>query len=333
MSPRKVLITGATGFLGQHLVKDLLAKGDQVSILARKTSDLSPFANQSLQVFHGDITDRLALLHTTEQQDVVFHLAGLIAYKRADRKAMEEINVKGTANVVDACITNKVSQLLHLSSVVAIGASPTPNALNEDSEFNLSQFDLGYFETKRQAEQIIQKAVSENGLNAYMINPSTIYGPGDATKGSRKTQVKVALGKFPFYPPGGVNVVHVDDVIAAIHLCLEKGKPGRRYIVGGDNIRIKELFEIIAQTAGVPSPKYPIPRFALGALGFIGDQLRALGKETPLSSETAITASYFHWFDSERAKKELGYNPRPSSEAIQASVQWMLNSGLVAKQM
>ena len=329
MNPKTVLVTGATGFLGRHLVRSLIEKGFRVHILARKSSDLSSLPVDRIKVHYGDITDRLALLQACENKDIVYHLAGFIAYKRADRNMMEKINVEGTANVIDACITNKVEKLLHLSSVVTVGASFTPEPIDENFEFNLSRYNLGYFETKRKAEELIVKAWTENNLSAYMINPSTIYGAGDATKGSRKTQLKVAQGRFKFYPPGGVSVVYANDVIEAIHLCLEKGQPARRYIISGENLTLKSLFAMIAAAAKVPPPTIPLPRVILSSLGALGDLMRKFGKETSLSSETAVTASLYHWFDNSRAIKELGFNPTPARTAINESVSWMIENGLL----
>lgn len=325
----EVLVTGATGFLGKHLTKDLISKGHRVTILARKTSNLDEYRKLPINIHFGDITNRLDLLQASQNKDTVYHLAGYIAYKRSDRPMMNKINIDGTANVIDACVTNKVNKLLHLSSVVTIGANFKPKPIDEDFQFNLGKYNLGYFETKREAERLVVEAVEHNGLNAYMINPSTIYGPGDATKGSRKTQVKVAKGKFKLYPPGGVNVVYVNDVINAIDLCLANGQPGRRYIISGDNLYIKELFQIIAETAKVPPPNIPIPRIMLTSLGAFGDLIRKFGAETSLSSETAVTASLYHWFSNERAKKELGFQPTPAKTAIQESVSWMIENGLL----
>lgn len=326
---KNVLITGATGFLGRHLTRQLATTGYKVTILARQSSDLTDFKDLNINVFYGDITDRLSLLQATENKDCVYHLAGVIAYKKSQRSLMEKVNVDGTANVIDACITHKTPQLLHLSSVVTIGASFKPEPIDETFHFNLSKYNLGYFETKRQAEEMIVKAVQNDKLNAFIINPSTIYGAGDATKGSRKTQIKVAQGRFGFYPPGGVNVVYAKDVIKAIDLCLEKGQPGRRYIISGDNLTIKELFKIIAKAAGQPAPSKPIPRFVLSSLGLIGDLMKKMGKETSLSSETAVTSSLYHWFSNQRAKKELGFQPTPSEFAIKESVEWMKVKGLL----
>ncbi len=329
MRNNKVLVTGATGFLGRHLVHDLLQKGAEVSILARKTSNLKPFADKNIKVHYGDITDRLSLLKACEEQDCVYHLAGFIAYKKSDRPLMDKINIEGTANVLDACITHKTEKMLHLSSVVTIGASFKPEPINEEFKYNLGRYNLGYFETKRKAEQLVQKAVDNDGLQAFMINPSTIYGAGDGTKGSRKTQIKVAQGRFKLYPPGGVNVVYAQDVIDSIHLCLENGKPGRRYIISGDNMTIKELFAHIAKVSGVPAPSIPIPRWLMRGMGSFGDLIRKFGAETSMSSETAVTASLYHWFDNTRAKSELGFQPTPARTAIEESISWMKEKGLL----
>ncbi len=329
MSHPKVLVTGATGFLGQHLLERLFKNDYQVSILARSDQGLDHLKKRGVRIYRGDITERLALLEATQNQDIVFHLAGLIAYKKTERALMEKVNVLGTGNVIDACVTNQVGQLLHLSSVVTIGASFKPQAINEEFNYNLGPYNLGYFETKRKAEQLIQQAVEHNKLNALMINPSTIYGAGDALKGSRKTQVKVAKGKFLFYPPGGVNVVSVHDVIDGIFLALKKGVPGRRYIISGDNLTIHDLFKIIAETAGKKTPPFYLPQSVLKIMGFLGDQLKPLGLETSLSSETAVTSTLYHWFSSERAQKELGFKPSSSKEAIRESVQWMIANKLL----
>jgi len=328
---KKVLVTGATGFLGRHLTKDLIRKDFDVTILARPTSDLSPFQGLPYKVFHGDISNRLSLLQACEDKEIVYHLAGYIAYRASERTLMEKINVGGTANLIDACITHKVKQVLHLSSVVTIGANTHTEPLSEDFEYNLGRYNLGYFETKRKAEDLVIRAYHENQLPTFLINPSTIYGAGDATKDSRKTQRKVAMGQFQFYPPGGVNVVHVDDVIKAIHLVLKNGKPARRYIISGENLLIRDLFFKIADISGVPRPSVPLPRFLLKGLGWTGDLLRALGKDTTLSSETAVTASLFHWFSNLRAQEELGFKPRPDDQAIEESIRWMKENGYLIK--
>ncbi len=314
----KVLVTGANGFLGALLTKRLLEEGHSVTALVRKNSDLSELENVKPSYQFGDVTDANSLAESFKGNEVIFHLAGYIAYKKSERNLMDRVNVEGTRNVVEACEKLNIPKLLHLSSVVAIGSSFKPEVLNEDSAYTIQNLNLGYFETKRLAEEIVVKAAKANRIRAICVNPSTIYGTGDAKKGSRKNQVKVARGKLGFYTSGGVNVVAAEDVLDGILLAVEKGRNAERYILSSENMTIQTLFQKIALAAGVAPPKVRMPDTVLHALGLIGDTFN-LG----VSSENAYTATMFHWFDCQKAKTELGYNPQPADRAIENSVRWM----------
>lgn len=326
----KVLVTGATGFLGGWLVRRLLAEGLDVRILQRSRSRSEELDGLGLDVATGDITDLASVRSACKGIDSVFHLAGLIAYSRAQRGAMERVNVGGTENVIQACETNNVRRLLHLSSVVAVGASfDGRQPLTETSEYNVGHLNLGYFETKRKAELLVRDAAREKRIDAVMINPSTIYGPGDAKKGSRGIQLKVARGKFPFYPPGGVNVVAVEDVIDCILAAWRNASSGERYIVSGENLLLRELFELIAKETGAKPPSVRLPRSAIFAFGKVGDALEMIGKKSPLNTENAWTSVLYHWFDSSKAQRELGLKPRTAAYAIAQSVGWIKEHGLL----
>lgn len=328
----KVLVTGANGFLGSWLVKDLLQQGHQVKALVRKKSRLDDLQSLPCEFVYGDVTDLESLYKAFENVEAVFHLAGLIAYKKADRAKMESVNVNGTQNVIEACIHCHVPRLIHISSVVAVGAGfSKTQILSENSTYNVSHLNLGYFETKRKAELLVLEAVQKRNLDAVILNPSTIYGPGDSKKGSRKTQLSVAKGTFPFYTNGGVSVVHVQDVVTAILAAWKIGQKGERYILSGENLLIKDLFHLIAEEAQVTAPRFLLPNFVLQILGIWGDLISVLGFKSSLSRENAWTATLFHWFDSSKAKKDLGFNPRPAQEAIKESVQWSIKNGLLKK--
>lgn len=320
----KCVVTGANGFLGSWLCKRLIEDGHTVTALVRPNSDLAELKDLKINYTHGDVTDIQSMRSAFQNQEAVFHLAGVVAYKKADRPLMDKVNVKGTKNVVAVCEELQPKRLLHLSSVVAVGASFEPNVLNETSTYDIHDLNLGYFETKRQAEEIVMHAVRSKKINAVCVNPATIYGPADAKKGSRKTQVKVAQGRFPFYTSGGVNVVSVLDVVDGILQAYHKGTNGERYILSSENLSIKKLFEIIADCAGVKAPKIHLPNFVLHSLGWVGDTF-GLG----ISQENAYTASMYHWFDSSKAKKELDFSPSPSFKAIESSVRWMKDNGLL----
>jgi dihydroflavonol-4-reductase len=326
----KVLVTGANGFLGALLTRRLLAEGHQVKALVRKSSDLSELENVKPQYVYGDVTNPQSLLENFRDQEVIFHLAGYIAYKKSERPLMDKVNVEGTRNVVEACVALKTPKLLHVSSVAAIGSSFTPQVLNEDSAFTIHDLNLGYFETKKQAEEIVVTAAKENRIHAVCVNPSTIYGFGDARKGSRSNQIKVAREKLGFYTSGGVNVVGADDVLDGILLALNKGKNSERYILSSENMTIKVLFEKIAKAAGVNPPHVKMPNWVVHGLGILGDTASSMGLKIGLGRERAHTATMFHWFDCQKAKKELGYNPRSADIAIENSVRWMRDNGYLS---
>lgn len=328
---KKVLVTGASGFLGSWLCKRLLEEGHQVSALVRKGSDLSELDGVKVNSIYGDVTNLQSLLDGLRGHETVFHLAGLIAYKASQRAAMEQVNVSGTRNVLQACQTNGIQDLVYASSVVAVGAGfSKTEILNEESPYNVGHLNLGYFETKHQAEQLVIQATKNKQVYAKIFNPSTIYGPGDAKKGSRKSQLKVAQGKMPFFTSGGVNVVAIEDILEGILAVWNKGLVGRRYILCGENLTIKQLFQNIAAASGVSAPKHQIPNWLLHGLGKFGDIASAFGAQGGISSENAWTASLFHWFSNERAKQELGFQARPSYLAIEASVRWSKEHGLIS---
>lgn len=327
----KVLVTGANGFLGSWLTRELVNQGHDVYALVRPKSDISELKGVNCKYLHGDVTDVHSLLEAFKGMDTVFHLAGVIAYKKSDRAQMERVNVQGTQNVVEVCREHKVRKLVYLSSVVAVGAGYTPDqVMNENSEFNIHNLDLGYFETKHEAEKIVKKACDRGEIDAVMLNPSTIYGAGDAKKGSRKMQIKVAQGKLKFYTSGGVNVVAAEDVVQGIISAWKKGRTGERYILCGENMLIQDLFRMIADEAGVKPPHKLMPDSVLHIVGAIGDTMEKLGLKGPLSRENAYTATMYHWFECNKAKQELDFNPRPAREAIHNSVQWMKDNGLLS---
>jgi len=275
----------------------------------------------------GDVTDKNSLIKASKDVDHIFHLAGVVGYSKAMRPIMERVNIQGTQNVIEAQKINKLGRMMYFSSVVAIGSGFTPlDILTEESPYNIAHLKLGYFDTKYAAEQLIINAVKNNEIDATLVNPSTIYGPGDAKKASRKTQLKVSQGRFPFYPSGGVNIVAIDDVVKATYKCWTTAKSGERYILAGENILIKDLFNIIAEFSKVKSPSIYLPKPIIHLIGKVGDVLEAHGKKAPINSENAWTSSLYHWFDASKAKKELDFNPKSAREAIKSSVQWILEN-------
>ncbi|MGE4131635.1 MAG: NAD-dependent epimerase/dehydratase family protein [Bdellovibrionales bacterium] len=320
------LVTGASGFVGSWLVRRLVEQGVEVHVLHRANSNLEDLEGIQFVSKIGDVTDFDSVRRAVAGVDTVYHLAGVIGYTPTMRSLMEAVNVGGTSNVIEA-IAGSNKKLVYMSSVVAVGASFDGTPLNEESPYNVSHLNLGYFETKHAAEKLVVSATHAGRLQSVILNPATIYGPGDAKKGSRKTQIKVANGKFPFYTSGGVSIVSVHDVVDTLIRARDKGRNGERYILAGENIRIRDLFKRIADIAGVPAPKIYLPNMVVHALGKWGDALESIGRKGPISSENAWTSVLYHWFDHSKAKKELGFEPRPAEDALVESVRWMKENG------
>lgn len=322
----RVLVTGATGFVGGWVVHALLKEGHEVRILARDSQDAREL--KDCELFVGDITDQKKVDEACRNIDSVFHLAGVIAYANSKRQLMEQVNVGGTENIIQACRSQNVRRLLHFSSVVAVGASlDGQSILNEESTYNLSNLNLGYFETKRKAEQLVREACFRKEIDAVCVNPSTIYGPGDSKKASRGMQAKVARGQLPFYTSGGVNVVAIEDVLHCVLQAWRKGISGERYIVAGENLSIHKLFSTIAEIAGVKAPQIQIPNFIIKTLGRIGDIQEARGKKAFLTYENALVSTMFHWFDSAKAQREFQFAPKPAAYALRQSLEWSRANG------
>ena len=225
--------------------------------------------------------------------------------------------MEGTRNLIESAKKGgHLERFVHFSSVAAIGAGFTPEEiLNENSSYNISHLKLGYFDTKKEAEEIVKNS----GLDVVILNPSTIYGPRDSTKKSRSTQLKVARGKFLFYTPGGASIVHIDDVIKATLKAYEKGQKKERYILSGDNLTIKTLFYKIAKLSSVSPPPLYLPSPLIKLMGMLG----------VLNKEVAIISTLYHFFDHSKAKRDLDFHPQPSDKALHDSLEWSKKQGLL----
>lgn len=312
------LVTGASGFIGSWLVRKLIHEGHKVRVLCRETSVFDLIPDLDFEKAFGDITRPETISPALRNIDTVFHLAGHIGYKKSDNDIMEKVNVVGTQNIYTASLEHKIKNFIFLSSVTAIGASLTPfETLDENSKFNLSHLNFGYAESKRKGELIVLQ--SNDSMKCVALNPSTVYGPGDMLKSSRKNQLKALQGKLKFYPYGGVSIVGIHDVVDAIYKSVELGEHGERYILSGDNLFIKELMDKICHFGKSTPPKYQIPGFLLDLMGYIGDHFTN-GK--PIDSSTAKVIQLFHWYKNTKAINKLEFKPSPSDIVIKSSVEW-----------
>ena len=325
----KVAVTGASGFLGAWLIKALVKEGHEVAAVVRSTSDLSFLrevaGDSGWRPIVADVTRADEMASVFIGQEAVFHLAAAMGMRRSDAERLFQVNVEGTRNVVRACAEAGVKRLVHVSSVVAVGASEEPGmVLNEDSKNPFVSEKLKNFEAKRLAEEIVKDACSRGAVDAVIVNPSLVYGAGDARKEARSGSVQAARGKVKAYPIGGVSVVGVEDVVSGMIAAWKKGSKGERYILSGENMSLRDMLFMICDCAGVARPRRALPTGLLKFAGAIGEALKLNG---PLNRENMRVATLYHWYDHSKATRELGFNPGPARMAIEQSVQWMKGHG------
>jgi dihydroflavonol-4-reductase len=317
---RTVCVTGGTGFLGYHLVKLLGDVGARVRVFA-----LAPLSDHPIcrfahaEIIPGDVLDPPAVRAAVNGCSVVFHAAGIVAVWGPAVRRMWPVHVNGTRIVLDALGAG--ARLVHTSSVVAVGASRTGQVLDEDSPFNLAGVNLPYIQAKRAAEGLALGA----GRDVVVVSPGYLIGPEDYD-GSVMGKLcrRFWRGRAPLAPPGGLNLVDVRDVASGHLLAAERGRPDRRYILGGENLTYRDFMRQMADVAGMKPhwlPRIPRPAFWLAALINEG-RGRLRGKEPYPSLAHARLNRYYWFFASDRARRELGYEPRAVRASLADAYAW-----------
>jgi len=322
----RALITGGTGFLGANLAVYLRQQGWKVRILRRPTSSLEAVKDLDVEHAIGDVLDPDSLRPAMVRCDVVFHAAAISAYWRTPAEQILRVNVEGTRNVLTAARDLGVHRVVLTSSLAALGVPEPGTLLTEDHPYNLPPGCFLYGYSKAIAEAIARVFV-EQGLEVVIVNPSVILGPRDIHRISGSLILEMARRRVPALPPGGVNVVAVEDVARGHALALERGRPGERYILGGENLTYRELAERIAEVIGVPPPRWVIPPRGVKGLAALARIAQALGLPLPVGADQLWLSAHFIWCDGRKAEAELGYRPEvPVREAIRRAWEWYQGS-------
>ena len=321
---KKILITGANGFLGSAITKLALSKGYRVSVLVRKNSNLDNLMKfkSKINFFFGDLRDKDDLYEPVKESDIIFHVAA--DYRLWSRKPSEiyDTNVHGTENIALLALKLK-KKLVYTSSVAALGLDKDGG--NETTNVEFDQMIGDYKKSKYLAEKIIEKLVKKN-LKVIIVNPSTPIGPGDIKPTpTGKIILDVLKRKMPAYVNTGLNFVHVDDVAEGHFLALEKGKIGEKYILGGENLNFKDFLDMVSEIGNVPKVNIQINFKYLIPLAFLNEFLcKFFISRTPsLTIDSLKMSSKKMFFSSMKAKKKLGYRPRPAKNAIKDAINWM----------
>ncbi len=322
----KALVTGGTGFLGANLAEGLLKQGWTVRILRRKTSPLEAVKDLKVEHTVGDVTDFDSLLAAMKGMDVVFNVAAVSSYWRNTADLIYQVNVTGARHVFEAAAQAGVRRVVHTSSAAAVGFIKGRPATEADP-FNQPPKRFAYGHSKWLAEEIVRERVKA-GQDITLVNPAGIIGARDINWISGSILREAKRGHIPVLPQGGVNFVAVQDVVAGHIAAAEKGKAGERYILGGENLTNRQTVEMACEIVGVKPPRWMQPRWTILPAAWALDILTAIvGPKLPMSGEQMRFTAEYIYFDSSKARRELGLPHTPVRQAMQECYDWYVAHG------
>lgn len=321
---KKILITGANGFLGASITRLALKKKYKVSVLVRKTSNMDNLEDikSRIEVFYGDLRHRDDVSEPVKHADIIFHVAADYRLWSIKPGELYDTNVHGTENIALAALEYK-KKMIYTSSVATLGNSESEN----DEETNVKFDDMigDYKKSKYLAEKIVERLIKKN-LNAIIVNPSTPIGPGDTRPTpTGKIILDLLQNKMPAYVDTGLNFVHVDDVAEGHFLALKKGKIGEKYILGGENLSFKDFLDAVSNEGGVKKANIKLKTSLLYPLAYLNELFcnMLLNNNPRLTVDSLRMSEKKMFFSSQKAKNKLGYRPRPVKSAIKDAVNWM----------
>ena len=319
----KTLVTGASGFIGAAVARQLCRNGHHVRALVRPTSDRRNLAGLSVEPVTGDLTDRSSIAAAVRGSDALFHVAADYRLWVRDPAPMMASNVQGTRNLMLAAADAGVSRIVYTSSVATLGVAAGTSA---DETTPTAQTDMigPYKLSKYLAERDVLRLVAEEGLPAIIVNPSTPVGPGDIKPTPTGRMIVEAMaGRMPVYVNTGLNIVHVDDVAAGHLLAFEHGVVGERYILGGDNMTLCEILCQIAAASGRRPPIARIPVSAAFGVALVAEGWSRLADREPfVTLDSVRLARKTMFYSSEKAHRALGYAPRAARQALTDAIDW-----------
>ena len=324
----KVLVTGASGFVGGAVVRALVQAGTDVRVLSRRGSDRQNFSNLPVEEVHGDLRDPASLRNALTGCRQLYHVAAHYALWAKDPSIFYDVNVTGTRTLLEAARDVGTERIVYCSTIGAIGLPPGGGLGSENTPVSLDQMAGHYKRSKYLAEQEVLK-LAKAGLPVVIVNPSAPVGASDV-KPTPTGQVIVDFmkGRMPAYIETGMNIVDVDDVAAGHLLAMQKGRIGERYILGNKNLMLREVFEILSRLTGVKAPTIKFPRLAILPLAYLNQWIANLTGQPPrIPLEGVKMAKYKMHYDCGKAIRELGIPQTPPEVALEKAVRWFREHG------
>jgi dihydroflavonol-4-reductase len=332
MSTSKTLVTGATGFVGAAVARALIARGENVVLLARKNSPRGNVEGLDAEIVIGDLLDAETLAPAMRGVEKLYHVAADYRLWAPDPQEIIEANRVGVANICRAALNAGVSRMVYTSSVATLKLNLEGRPVDENSPATPETAIGAYKKSKTIAERLVEKMIAEQGLPAVIVNPSTPIGPRDIKPTpTGRVIVEAANGKMPGYIDTGLNLVHVDDVAAGHIAAMERGQIGQRYILGGQDVPLGQMLADIAALVGRKPPLLKMPRLPLFPLAYAAEAVAMVTKKEPFVTADALRmAKYRMYFTSAKAQAELGFSARPYREALADAVSWFRAKGMIA---
>ena len=327
----RALLTGGTGFVGAAVARALLRQGWEVRALTRAGADPRNLRALQLEVVQGDLNDAGSLERAARGCAAVLHVAADYRLGARNPQELYQTNVEGTRNLLNAARAARAERIVYTSSVATIGIPADGTPGNELTAVTLADMVGHYKRSKFLAEQVARDA-ARGGTPVVIVNPSTPVGPGDVKPTPTGQMVRDAAGgRMPAYVDTGLNIVHVDDVATGHLLALEHGRVGEAYILGGEDMTLREILADIARLVGRRPPRIRLPARALVPVALLAESwARVTGGTTRITLEGVRLSHKRMFFSSAKAARELGYRWRPPTQAFADAVQWLREQGLLA---
>ncbi len=323
----KIFVTGATGYIGNHLAKRLAAEGHIIHALCRKTSSKTVLDHPGILQFEGDITDPVSIEKAMEGCQQVYHLAAFARVWAKDSSIYQRLNVQATQHVLDAARKLGIQKIVFTSTAGVLGPSFQKPVEESDERIGLAMNE--YEDTKTQAETLCKQYAANYGMHIVIVNPPRVYGPGVESESNAVTKlVKLYLaGKWKILPGDGKRTgsyVYIDDVVNGHLLAMQHGRSGERYILSGVNASYLEFFHVLASVTGKKLRLFPLPVWAMMLAGRAMQLRTALTGKAPLLTPKWIRKYLYDWsLDCGKARRELGYTYLPLQEGLQKTVDWL----------
>ncbi|WP_428491456.1 hopanoid-associated sugar epimerase [Rhodopila sp.] len=327
------LVTGATGFVGSAVARALAARGHGLRLLVRSTSDRRNIAGLDADVVTGDLTDADSLARAAAGCRYVLHVAADYRVWVPDPAVMLRANVDGAVAMVRAAAEAGAERIVHCSSVAALGQIGDGSVADEATPTNEADFVGVYKRSKYLAEKAVLELAGRDRLPVVVVNPAAPVGPRDIKPTPTGKMIRdAAAGRMPAYVDTGLNIVHVDDVALGHVLALEHGRPGERYVLGGENMLLKDVLALVADVVNRRPPSLRLPEAAVWPVALVMEKLANLTGIAPLVTRDHLKmARKKMFYSSAKATAELGYHARPPRLAVQDAVAWFRANGMLAQ--